>query len=244
MPLSDRLRTAMNLAGVSQADLARACGVKPPSVNGWLGGKSKFLRGENLLKAASKLGVNQQWLATGEGPMLPVIAEASGTGPTARFGTPVASLGDDDPLSEDYIQIKETEVRFAAGNGRQAHFDEVSESVPRTYRRSWFVQEGINPEQARCFKVHGESMEPFLFDGDTVLVNLAERDIINGKVYAIRYGDELRIKRVYRKIDGGLVLHSDNPAFLPRDEDVPPAIVQEHIGIIGRVRDKSGTGGL
>ena len=106
------------------------------------------------------------------------------------------------------------------------------------------MQEGINPEQARCFKVHGESMEPFLYDGDTVLVNLSEREIINGKVYAIRYGDELRIKRVYRKIDGGLVLHSDNPTFLPRDEDVPPAVVQEHIGIIGRVRDKSGTGGL
>lgn len=159
-------------------------------------------------------------------------------------GTPVGALDDEDQLSDEYIQIRETEVRFAAGNGRQAHFDEVSESVPRTYRRSWFMQEGINPEQARCFKVHGESMEPFLYDGDTVLVNLSEREIINGKVYAIRYGDELRIKRVYRKIDGGLVLHSDNPTFLPRDEDVPPAVVQEHIGIIGRVRDKSGTGGL
>jgi transcriptional regulator with XRE-family HTH domain len=67
--LADRLREAMALASVSQADLARACGVKAPSVNGWLSGKSKFLRGENLLKAASRLGVSPKWLAEGRGPM-------------------------------------------------------------------------------------------------------------------------------------------------------------------------------
>ena len=53
--LSTRLQLAMREAGISQAELARACGVKPPSVNGWLSGKSKFLRGENLLAAAKAL---------------------------------------------------------------------------------------------------------------------------------------------------------------------------------------------
>lgn len=59
----------MARASVSQAELARACGVKAPSVNGWLSGKSKFLRGENLLKAAARLGVSAKWLAEGKGPM-------------------------------------------------------------------------------------------------------------------------------------------------------------------------------
>jgi transcriptional regulator with XRE-family HTH domain len=71
--LADRLRAAMaaydSEPEVTQAELARACGVKPPSVNGWLNGKSKFLRGENLLKAARALKVDQDWLATGRGPM-------------------------------------------------------------------------------------------------------------------------------------------------------------------------------
>ncbi len=53
MSLSDRLTLAMSSAGISQADLARACKVKPPSVHGWLSGKAKFLRGENLLLAAA-----------------------------------------------------------------------------------------------------------------------------------------------------------------------------------------------
>lgn len=159
-------------------------------------------------------------------------------------GTPVASHVDGELLGDEYVQIREYEVRFAAGNGRTPLFDEIDESVPRTYRRDWFIREGINPDRTRCFKVHGQSMETFLFNGDSVLVNLAETEIINGKVYALRYGDELRIKRLYKRLDGGIILHSDNPNHRPVDEDISPEMVREHISIIGRVRDKSGTGGL
>jgi transcriptional regulator with XRE-family HTH domain len=68
MALSDRMREAM--AGppkVSQAALARACSVKPPSVNDWLSGKTKTIEGANLLAAAAHLNVNALWLATGKG---------------------------------------------------------------------------------------------------------------------------------------------------------------------------------
>lgn len=80
MLLSERLKIAMRAADVSQADLARACGVKAPSVSGWLSGKSKFLRGENLLRAAAALGVSQYWLATGEGEMKPSNANVKMSG--------------------------------------------------------------------------------------------------------------------------------------------------------------------
>ena len=80
--LSDRLKQAMAASGVKQADLARACKVKPPSIHGWLNNKSKFLRGENLLLAAKALGVCQMWLATGDGPMHPVT-QSSNIAPAA-----------------------------------------------------------------------------------------------------------------------------------------------------------------
>ena len=80
MSLAQRLTNAMAIKGISQAELARACNVKPPSVHGWLSGKAKFLRGENLLLAAAALGVNQQWLATGEGTMQ---ATPTGSAPVA-----------------------------------------------------------------------------------------------------------------------------------------------------------------
>ncbi len=69
--LSERLLFAMRRAGLSQAELAPACGVKAPSVHSWLSGKSKYLRGHNLLAAAKALGVSQTWLATGKGSFHP-----------------------------------------------------------------------------------------------------------------------------------------------------------------------------
>ncbi|MDH0494118.1 LexA family protein [Comamonas aquatica] len=92
MSLSDRLTIAMSRAGITQAELARLCGVKPPSVNGWLSGKSKFLRGENLLQAANALKVNQQWLATGEGPMSNPSSHSNlEPGPNLRGKVPLVS---------------------------------------------------------------------------------------------------------------------------------------------------------
>ncbi|EEY78935.1 peptidase S24-like protein [Acinetobacter calcoaceticus RUH2202] len=68
--LAERLRYAMEVLPTKKikgVDLARAVGVKPPSVSDWLSGKSKKMEGENLLKAAKYLKVSAAWLATGVG---------------------------------------------------------------------------------------------------------------------------------------------------------------------------------
>lgn len=152
----------------------------------------------------------------------------------------------DDQLPEDTIAIKESRLlKFSAGNGHRVDFELIEESEPAIYRLSWLQREGLNPDFLRRFKVCGDSMEPFLYNNDSVLVNLAENNstrIIDGKVYALRYGEDLRIKRLFRKLDGTLTLRSDNAAY--KDEDVPPTLAEEHITLIGRVRDKSGSGGL
>lgn len=46
-----------------QADLARHCGVKPPSVAEWRSGKTKELTGSNLLLAADYFKVSPKWLS-------------------------------------------------------------------------------------------------------------------------------------------------------------------------------------
>lgn len=55
--------------GLTQAGLARACGIKGASVSAWMSGKTKKIEGANLLRAAKYLDVNPEWLATGSGPM-------------------------------------------------------------------------------------------------------------------------------------------------------------------------------
>lgn len=216
--------------------LADRVGLSQPTLHRLLKGQTARPSADTLRQIAEHFGVTvddllERDLATG----LPVTVKDAN----------VLALHPEDVAPTDAIQVKEYRVSFSAGNGHQATYDVIEESEPATYRLSWFHKTGIKPKNAKRFKVVGDSMEPFLFAGDSVLIDTAETDparIVDGKLYAIRYGNDLRIKRLYRRLDGTLILRSDNPAY--KDEEVPPELAEEHISILGRVRDKSGAGGL
>lgn len=159
----------------------------------------------------------------------------------ARAGA-ITAIHPDDPLPDGVIVVPESRIEFSGGGGRAAMYELVEDQEPATYRLSWFQKYGINPDRVRRFRVSGDSMVPMLFPRDTILVNTDETNIVDGKLYAIRYGDELRVKYLSRRLDGTIVLRSVNPAY--KDEEVSAELAQEHISVIGRVRDTSGTGGL
>lgn len=154
----------------------------------------------------------------------------------------VVSLHVGEPTPSEVIAVPVYDVRFSAGPGHAATYEIEEASQPAYYQRDWFVKQRINPEHARRFRVAGDSMEPFVYARDHVLVDTGDTDVQDGRIYALRYGNELRLKRVWRHLDGTLVLKSDNPRYV--DESVPPDVAAEHISIIGRVRDRSGSGGL
>lgn len=74
--LSDRILSALTEIGKNQSELARFVGVRSPSVNDWISGKTKTIKGQNLLRAAEFLKVNPQWLAEGRGPKEPFSFQA------------------------------------------------------------------------------------------------------------------------------------------------------------------------
>ena len=152
--------------------------------------------------------------------------------------------GDSEERSDlyDLMHLEESIVRFGPEPECRVIYEQAKESKSITYRYSWLKERGIKPENARRFKVTEESMEPLLFSDDSVLVNIAETDVQNRKVYALRYRDELRFRRVLKKLNGSLLLQSENPRFF--DEEINLDEVNRHITIIGRVRGKFGSGGL
>ena len=84
-----------------------------------------------------------------------------------------------------------------------------------------------------CFPVSGDSMEPMIPDGTTVAVDTNSKRIIDGKLYAIAQegsgNDKLkRIKQLYRKPGGLLVIHSFN-------REVNEEAYEADVEIIGRV---------
>ena len=141
-------------------------------------------------------------------------------------------------LAETYVEVPEFNIRFSAGHGAML-FEESSATATASYREDWFLKERLNPKRCVRARVQGSSMQGILWDGDIVLINRDETSVIDGKIYALRIGEELYIKRLQKIPGGTLKLQSENPDY---DDVTGP--VNEDVEIIGRVRDKTGRGGL
>ncbi|MDO9357891.1 MAG: XRE family transcriptional regulator [Polaromonas sp.] len=218
--LSERLKKAMEAAGMSQADLARACKVSAPSVNGWLNGKSKFLRGENLLSAAKALNVSEQWLANGIGPMHP------------RGNSEAAELDLDS--HPDLTPIRKVKLRLQAGVNGFAVEPEEEDGPPIFFRNDWLQQRGYKPYNLLAVKVKGHSMEDKLYAGDLVVIHTADIEPQDGEVFAVNYEGEPVIKRLKRE-RGSWWLASDNQdkARYPDKECIDSSCI-----IVGRIVHK------
>lgn len=213
--LSDRLKLAMNHAGISQAELSRACGVKPPSVHGWLSGKSKFLRGENLLRAAAVLGVSQEWLATGKGMMIDqgldlqnlqeiAIVREKNSDYFQQIGRGYRADGS--------INIPMLAAKSSMGSGENLTYegDQIIDHFPVS--KDWLERTvKAKPQNLRVITGAGDSMLPTFNDGDLLLVDVSKRQIDIDGVYVLSAYERLFIKRVRQRLDGTFEVSSDNP---------------------------------
>lgn len=222
--LKDRLAQALAQAGKTKMELARYCGVSHPSVTNWFNGKTKELAASNAIKAAIFLGVSTEWLTTGKGNMNDGI---------------VSALHDEDDVPTGFIEIPEYRVECGCGDRATPTFEEVSDAKRAVYRVDWFVDHAVSAKNCRRLKVTGDSMAPILFDGDSILCDCAPQQIVSGKIYAFCFGDSVRVKRLYTKLNGGLTVHSENPQ--EKDEEISPEEMSQFY-LIGRVIDRSGSG--
>lgn len=226
--LSDRTQWLIAKFNLTQSQLAKIAGIKQPSVNRWLKGQTKTMDPDAALKISKKFSVSLQWLIDGTGEPVP-------------NGVPVTVQMEEDKPENGFIEVKTYEIRCSAGFGCEPSYEDAHDISSRSYPISWFQVNHFNPEKIKVFKVEGDSMEPFLWHGDRITVNTADKTIINGKVYAFVYQGEYRVKRLRKLLNGGIVVMSDNPSW---DPETISADSLENMYIVGRVVDKSGSGGL
>ena len=131
---------------------------------------------------------------------------------------------------DDYAHVPSYTMEVGAGGRVNYHVTE--DGIGDAYRVDWLVARGLNSEKLFKVQVVGDSMEPKLMHGAWVMIDKSQREVIDGKVYVIRYGDEVRVKTLYKRPDGGLVIVSENRAY--PEITVSPTDM-DHIAIIGRV---------
>jgi phage repressor protein C with HTH and peptisase S24 domain len=135
-----------------------------------------------------------------------------------------------------YALVPRVAVSLSAGNGHLV--DQELNLPPLAFRRDWLESKCVTSKNnLRVMDVAGDSMEPYLMDRDVVLIDIGQTEIRDHVVYAIAYDNELRIKRLSRRFDGGLKIRSDNPAY--PDEELNPKQAG-NIRVIGRMLWRGG----
>lgn len=81
-------------------------------------------------------------------------------------------------------------------------------------------------------KVKGDSMEPTLKSDDLVLTELVNGRIEDDSIYVLKLNDDLVVKRIQRKLNGSLLVKSDNPKYEPELVDESSA---SKLPVVGRV---------
>lgn len=230
--LADRIRWALAQAKMSQAELARQTGLKQPSIHGWLSGKARFLRGENLLSAALALGVDPDWLATGQGTATP-RQEAGAPTKAAGYLRPITLWDDPGELPDDqFVFLPKIDYYLSAGPGGPDPSAVEQTDKLNPFRSDWAKAQGWSPRTHFTMRARGESMEPTIQDKAPVVIDTSAKGkrIQSGRVYAILLDGDPLLKRL-DKLPGGMIrVRSDNNAPQYQAYEVPETALE----VVGR----------
>lgn len=214
--LGQRLKQAREAAGISQGKLAEAVGMRQPSIQAIEKGEVRGTK--HLLAIARALNVDPDWLETGR-------ANAS---PAARHAPAAASIVEIE--GDAYARLPLYDIRAQAGRGSLAYDGEPIGW--RVFDLNWIKTVSRAPiEQLKVVEVSGDSMEPTLYKGDHVLVDLGNRAIAQHGLFVLRLDESLMVKRVQKLFASGTVrIISDNPKY-----DAEEISEDGRLDVIGRV---------
>lgn len=178
-------RVAEALGITSQQGLAQALSVNRSAVTQ---AKRRDSVPEKWLAALARdHDLRPEWLASGQG--------------SPRVHGP--------DLGQEFKKVPKVWARLSAGGGSF----EVEGNVTDYYafRWEWLNRRG-KPEAMVLMDVVGNSMEPEIKEGDTVLIDQSQQSVFAGSIYAVGVEDTVLVKRVEKR-PHALALISDNPDY-------------------------------
>lgn len=160
-----------------------------------------------IVKLYRRFGFNPRWIETGMGNVF-IQTQSS--------------------RDDEFKYIPKVAARLSAGNGSFECDANITDYL--SFQKKWLAKKGSANDMV-AMEVFGQSMEPAIKEGDIVLIDQSQKNILAGAIYAVGVEDTILVKRV-EKHPNKLVLCSDNrdydPIFLKREE-------ADRVRIVGKV---------
>lgn len=205
--LAQRMKEAMELRNISQAEIVKRTGIGKSSISTYLSGEYEPKQ-RNIYKICEVLNVSEAWL-----------------------------MGHNVPMERHPVQLKNPTItadtvtlpvigNIAAGYNEIALEDWSGETVevPLSYLK------GRNKNEFIVLKVHGDSMFPEYHNGDKVVILKQASLPRSGSIGAVLYdGETATLKRI-EFYENKIKLIPLNPTFPPKTISGPDC---EQVHIIG-----------
>jgi phage repressor protein C with HTH and peptisase S24 domain len=236
MTIPIRLQEAMSRVGIkSQSELARRAGVPQPTINRILKGVGRQGPAtETLKKLAAACEVPFQWLVDGTG-----AASRAGGQEEAVSAMPEPGI---DHLfivekthrknsAADAVRIRKVALRPSAKLAKFAACPDEHTGNEVYLGKEWLQRRSYDEQMLIALAMPEESMEPGLYAGDILIVNLADKQLGDGTVFVLAYEGTVLIRRLMRDA-GSWWLCSDcsEQRLFPRKQ-----YLTDQCSIIGRV---------
>lgn len=186
-----RLESEMKKRGFSRASLSKAAGMNPTGIRDMIQ-RGSSPRIDTAMELASALGVSVGYL----------LGEVNNSDTSLH--------------TEGFRLIDVYDIRASAGPG--AIVVETSRTEPMyqlAFRERWLEKiTSARDEDLAVLFTDGDSMEPTLRDGDTMLVDKSQTNIRRPGIYVIGFEGTLNVKRIsVNELDRTIVISSDNPTY-------------------------------
>jgi phage repressor protein C with HTH and peptisase S24 domain len=194
----------------SRKQAAESANVALSSLMRWISGEGMPAFGSLALLASAK-GVSLDWIASGKGQMF-------------------AGADSEQPSEDIYAYVPLYDAKISQGHGAWTEGARVLTML--AFTKYSLRKKGLTPSNLAAVRVDGDSNEPIMKDGDTVMVDLSRNHIQGDGFYVIRLDDLLYAKRLQRQVDGGVTVISANSAYQPIHV---PSKQLDNFHIVGRV---------
>lgn len=214
----------------SRKAAAQAAGVSASTLNRWITGESVPVFA-GVARLCLSAGVSLDWVAYGDSLTKAMHRVHDKIGSDEDLDSIRSAKSFDSAAGDglsDYAFVPLYDAQCSAGAGAWNEGCRVLTHL--SFTRYSLRKQGLTPDHLSAIRVDGDSMEPVLSSGDTVLIDHTRKTIEGEGIYVIRLDDHLYAKRLQRSFDGVSVI-SENPAY--HETTVPRDRIHE-LEIIGR----------
>jgi phage repressor protein C with HTH and peptisase S24 domain len=183
--------TSHSLRGFS-----KQCGLSEATLRSYLSGAT-YPTLDRLMLIAEASKVDPQWLAFGTED--DVATEVKGM--------------------EDYAFVPLYDAQCSAGDGAWNENCRVLTHI--SFTRYSLRKQGLTPEHLSAIRIDGDSMEPVLHSGDTVLIDHTRTAIEGEGIYILRLDGHLYAKRLQRQFNGVSIISANkeyDKVLVPQDQ--------------------------